>query len=352
MRRTLMLGAAIAALVTAAHPAAAQVEVSRPDSASAAPDSSLADSTPPAADSVPQIPEPELPVPRPVLPVAAPARSTPARAPVTQDLAVDAPAILGLAVSASGTSRDTLGLLISPVTPGGPADRGGIDPGTRLAEVNSVNLRIAAADIGRRESEEGALRQLARELKTVRPGDYVRLRLYGGGRYRTMAIQTARTDTTAANNQPSSSKLQPIVDGIGGVRAQLDQLMQEEMVPVSRDTLLVAERELGGIERRLRAALAAPRRTDTFVGSLPGIRFAAVTNELKDYFGEGSDGGFLVLECDLTWDPLRNGDVILRVNDEPVTLERLRGALDPQRPARLDFMRRGRYLMVTLHSRD
>jgi S1-C subfamily serine protease len=84
--------------------------------------------------------------------------------PVTQDVPADAPSILGITVAASGTSRDTLGLLISPVTPGGPADRGGIDPGSRLAEVNNVSLRIAAADIGRRESEEGALRLLAREL--------------------------------------------------------------------------------------------------------------------------------------------------------------------------------------------
>jgi len=59
-----------------------------------------------------------------------------------------------------------------------------------------------------------------------------------------------------------------------------------------------------------------------------------------------------VLECDVSWDPLRNGDVILRVNDQPVTLDRLRVALDPQRPTRIDFLRRGRYLMVTLHSRD
>ena len=347
MKRLVVLGAAIAALVATAHPAAAQVDVSRPDSARAAP---ALDSVP-AADTVPEVPEPVLPVPRPVLPAAAPVRSTPGPMPVTQDVPADAPSILGITVAASGTSRDTLGLLISPVTPGGPADRGGIDPGSRLAEVNNVSLRIAAADIGRRESEEGALRLLSRELKAVRPGDYVRLRLYGGGRYRTMAIQAARGDTTA-NTPPPSSKLQPVVDGIGSLRAQLDQLMQEEAVPVSRDTLLVAERELGGIERRLRAALAAPRRTDTFVGSLPGLRVAAIANELKDYFGEGSDGGFLVLECDVSWDPLRNGDVILRVNDQPVTLDRLRVALDPQRPTRIDFLRRGRYLMVTLHSRD
>jgi hypothetical protein len=145
-------------------------------------------------------------------------------------------------------------------------------------------------------------------------------------------------------------KLQGVVEGIGSLRAQLDEIMQDETVAVPRDTLLQAERELGGIERRLRAAQAVPRRVPVGVGSLPGLRVAAITGELKDYFGEGSEGGLLVLDCDLSWDPLRNGDVIVRVNDEPATLDRLREAIDPQRQARVDFLRRGRYMMVTLHS--
>jgi hypothetical protein len=268
------------------------------------------------------------------------------------DVADDARTILGITVSSSGTDRDTLGLLASAVIPGGPAARGGIDPGSRLAEVNSVSLRIDPADIGRRESEEGAMQRLAHELQAVQPGAYVRLRLYGGGRYRTMAIQTPRADTAAKSGELAPSKLQGVVDGIGIVRAQLDRLMQDEAVPVPRDTLLRAERELGGIERRLRAAQIAPRQVDIGVGSVPGLRVAAVANELKDYFGEGSEGGLLVLECDLTWDPLRNGDVILRVNDEPATLDLLRNALDPQHHARVAFLRRGRYLMVTLHPHE
>jgi hypothetical protein len=79
---------------------------------------------------------------------------------------------------------------------------------------------------------------------------------------------------------------------------------------------------------------------------------AAVVDELKDYFGEGSQGGLLVLGCDTSWDPVRNGDVILRVNGEPASLDRLRDALDPQRQTRIDLLRRGRYMMVTLHPPD
>jgi len=63
----------------------------------------------------------------------------------SSDVPDDVPKILGATVSTSGTERDTLGLLVSAVTPGGPADRASIDPGNRLAEVNDVSLRIDQA---------------------------------------------------------------------------------------------------------------------------------------------------------------------------------------------------------------
>jgi S1-C subfamily serine protease len=309
MRRAIVVGAAIAALAAWVRPGAAQgvspAPVSSPDSARS--DTNVAD---------------------------------------------DAHTTLGITVSTSGTDRDTLGLLAAAVTPGGPAERGGIDPGNRLAEVNNVSLRIDPADVGRRESEEAAMRLLAREVQATQPGDYVRFRLFGAGRYRTMAIQIPRPDTAGKSTAAPPSKLQGVVDGIGVLRAQLDGIMQEEAVPVPRDTLLQAERDLGVIERRLRAAQAAPRHSDNNIASLPGLRVAAVVDELKDYFGEGSEGGLLVVGCDASWDPIRNGDVILRVNGEPANIDRLRGAVDPEHQTRVDLLRRGRYLMVTLHPHD
>ena len=349
MKHTIVLGAALAALLGFVRPADAQEQAPPPAAARPA-----VDSVRPAVDSV-----------RPTLETARPAPDSVRFAPdyvppavrTEADLApatsvAEATSVLGITVSTSGTARDTLGLLISPVVPGGAGDRGGIDPGNRLAEVNNVNLRIAPADIGRREPAEGAMRALASTLRTVRPGEWVRIRLFGGGRYRTVAIQTPRADTTPAGVGAAPSSLQRVVDGIGSLRGQLDQLMQAQTVPVPRDTLLRAERELGAIQRRLKAAQLAPRNIDNTVGSLPGLRVAAVAAEMKDYFGEGSEGGLLVLECDISWDPLRNGDVILRVNDEPANLDRLRVALDPQRESRIDFLRRGRYMMVTLHPRE
>jgi hypothetical protein len=359
-----VLGAALAAFVMLARPAFAQGGVAAPDSARHAPVTAPAApaAAPVAADTATDESDSAAVVAAPVDTVARPPIET--IPPSSENLGAargsgpssaepqvgnEAPTLLGIRASTTGTARDTLGLLISPVTPGGPGDRGGIDPGNRLAEVNNVNLRIAAGNVGRPESEETAQRLLSRALQGVRPGDYVRIRLFGDGRYRSMAIQTPGPE--GAKSAPPT-QLQGIVDGIGSLRAQLDRLMQDREVPVSRDTLLRAERELGAIQRRLRAAQETPRHGDANVGSLPGLRFAIVANELKDYFGEGSAGGFLILDCDLSWDPLRNGDVILRVNDEPVTFERLKVALDPQRQSRIDFLRRGRYLMITLHPHE
>ena len=280
MKHTIVLGAALAALLGFVRSADAQEHAPPPEGARPA-----VDSVRPAVDSV-----------RPTLETARPAPDSVRFAPdyvppavrTEADLApatsvAEATSVLGITVSTSGTARDTLGLLISPVVPGGAGDRGGIDPGNRLAEVNNVNLRIAPADIGRREPAEGAMRALASTLRTVRPGEWVRIRLFGGGRYRTVAIQTPRADTTPAGVGAAPSSLQRVVDGIGSLRGQLDQLMQAQTVSVPRDTLLRAERELGAIQRRLKAAQLAPRNIDNTVGSLPGLRCG----------GRGRDEGLL-----------------------------------------------------------
>ncbi|MDP9121754.1 MAG: PDZ domain-containing protein, partial [Acidobacteriota bacterium] len=56
-------------------------------------------------------------------------------------------AALGIAPMSTGTLRDTLGLLISSVTKGSPADKAGLEEGNRIAAINGINLRANAADI-------------------------------------------------------------------------------------------------------------------------------------------------------------------------------------------------------------
>ncbi len=267
----------------------------------------------------------------------------------SSDVPDDVPKILGATVSTSGTERDTLGLLVSAVTPGGPADRASIDPGNRLAEVNDVSLRIDQADVGRRQAQDAALRRLAHELRAVQPGDSVTLRVFAGGRFRTVTIQTARTVEPRSEPTPRPATLKAVIDGISEMRGQLHRLMQDEAVAARRDTLMLADLELGTVERRLRAAQGEPRHDESNAQSLPGLRTTAVGDELVAYFGEDSRGGLLVVEADSSWAPIRTGDVILSVDGEAADIGRLRNALDPRRETRVELLRRGRSLTVRLH---
>jgi len=267
----------------------------------------------------------------------------------SSDVPDDVPKILAATVSTSGTDRDTLGLLVSAVTPGGPADRASIDPGNRLAEVNDVSLRIDQADVGRRQAQDAALRRLAHELRAVQPGDSVTLRVFAGGRFRTVTIQTARTVEPRSEPTPRPATLKAVIDGISEMRGQLHRLMQDEAVAARRDTLMLADLELGTVERRLRAAQGEPRHDESNAQSLPGLRTTAVGDELVAYFGEDSRGGLLVVEADSSWAPIRTGDVILSVDGEAADIGRLRNALDPRRETRVELLRRGRSLTVRLH---
>lgn len=169
--------------------------------------------------------------------------------------------VLGVAVSTSGTDRDTLGLLVSTVTPGSLADREGIAVGNRLSEINGVSLRIAQADIGRRQAQDGAVGRLGTVLRAVQPGDSVALRVYGGGRWRTVTIHTPKAAAEVRADVPpvparAATTLSGIVDGIVDLRTQLNRLIQCDSVAARRDTLMRAQLDLGAIETRLRAAQA------------------------------------------------------------------------------------------------
>ncbi|HUL02958.1 MAG TPA: hypothetical protein VLV16_07000 [Gemmatimonadales bacterium] len=273
----------------------------------------------------------------------------------------DARRILGVTISASGTDRDTLGLLISAVTPDGPADRASIGAGSRLAEVNGANLRIDPADIGRRQAQDGALSRLAKELNALQPGDSATLRVFASGRARTVTIRTAKAPevrqpapapTPVPAPAAAAASLKGVADGIAELRTQLVRLIQDETVAARRDTLMRLHLELGAIEGRLRAIPAEPTRVQSSDQTVPGLRTTPVWDELVDYLGADSRNGLLVLEADSTWAPVRKGDVIVRVNGELVDLDLLRGALDPRRETRLDLLRGGRSLTVILHPRD
>ena len=104
-------------------------------------------------------------------------------------------AALGVNTSSTGTRRDTLGLLITSIVRGGPAEKAGLEEGNRLAAINGVSLRANAADIDDYESAGTLSRRLVRELEKVKPGDEVELRVYREGRTQNMRVRTVSSDS-------------------------------------------------------------------------------------------------------------------------------------------------------------
>jgi hypothetical protein len=100
-------------------------------------------------------------------------------------------AALGIGTTATGTLRDTLGLLITSITKGSPAAKAGLEEGNRIAAINGVNLRINAADIEDGDMSSALTRRLTRELGKSKPGDDVDLKVYRDGRMQTIKVKTA-----------------------------------------------------------------------------------------------------------------------------------------------------------------
>jgi predicted metalloprotease with PDZ domain len=99
-------------------------------------------------------------------------------------------AVIGVSTTNSSSSRDTLGVLVATVRSGSPADKAGIEEGNRIASINGVNLKLAAADIGD-DAMAGVLsRRLSRELDKLKPGDDVDLQVYANGQTKPVKIKT------------------------------------------------------------------------------------------------------------------------------------------------------------------
>ncbi|PYP78586.1 MAG: hypothetical protein DMD35_10755 [Gemmatimonadetes bacterium] len=104
-------------------------------------------------------------------------------------------AALGVNTSSTGTRRDTLGLLITSIVRGGPAEKAGLEEGNRIAAINGVSLRANAVDIDDYESAGTLSRRLVRELEKVKPGNEVELRVYREGRAENLRVRTVSSDS-------------------------------------------------------------------------------------------------------------------------------------------------------------
>ena len=78
-------------------------------------------------------------------------------------------AVIGVTMSTGG-ARDTLGIRISEVAAGSPAEKAGIKEGDRLQSINGVNLKLAPIDVGDQGMADAMSRRLTRELGKLEAG--------------------------------------------------------------------------------------------------------------------------------------------------------------------------------------
>ncbi len=138
-------------------------------------------------------------------------------------------AAIGLQLSPTGTSRDTLGVFISRVTPKGPAENAGIVEGDRVVSINGVDLRVNAADAGDSYAAGLPSRRLTREVAKLSPGSVVSLRVWSGGRVRDVQVTAGR-----ASDLGEGGFYGLFGDGPGGMVFRNMPNMENMRVPMER----------------------------------------------------------------------------------------------------------------------
>jgi predicted metalloprotease with PDZ domain len=123
-------------------------------------------------------------------------------------------AMLGISTS-SGSKRDTLGVLVSSITEGGPADKAGLSEGDRIQSINSVSLRVNREDAG--DDEMGGImqRRLTRELGKVKAGDEVTLQVWHDGASKVIKVKTVAADDLYKPARSAVTRDDRAVIGIG-----------------------------------------------------------------------------------------------------------------------------------------
>ncbi|MFA6165435.1 MAG: PDZ domain-containing protein [Gemmatimonadaceae bacterium] len=123
-------------------------------------------------------------------------------------------AMIGISTS-SGSRRDTLGVLISSITEGGPAEKAGLSEGDRIQAINGVSLRVSREDAG--DDEMGGImqRRLTRELGKAKAGDEVTLQVWHDGASRSYKVKTVAADDLNPRVQAKIRAEERAVIGIG-----------------------------------------------------------------------------------------------------------------------------------------
>jgi hypothetical protein len=175
-------------------------------------------------------------------------------------------AMIGVMVGAAGNLRDTLGLFVSSVVGGGPAEKAGVIEGERIATVNGIDVRVPREDADDQQVVSARVDRFVREVQKVEPGKTITLRVYGNGRYRDVTVTAAAAPREPAlfefNTNGPRGRIRIDGDEIEIDGAQIERAM-EQMGRTLRDRFRGMDIELrdlperSGVIRTTRARSAA-----------------------------------------------------------------------------------------------
>lgn len=259
-------------------------------------------------------------------------------------------AVVGMSLDGGGSTRDTLGLLVTQVENNGPADKAGIEEGNRIASIDDVDLRVPADEAVGGELLGAKQRRFSRELQSKKAGDEVTMQVYANGAMKTVKVTTARAADVYKDRDGRRLRIGSF-DGATWIAPPAPMVklrgLEESMRPMqleiedakraaaSARVLALRQEDVAKVKSRLaavRARLAASAWDDAgAMGSngwlsggpgssvmIGGLRMSVVSPELSTYFGKGSEDGLLVLDATDDWRPLQAGDVIVSHNGKSV----------------------------------
>jgi hypothetical protein len=207
-------------------------------------------------------------------------------------------------------ARDSIGARVAGVTPGGPADRAGVQTGDLVTRVNGTRLAVSGSEDD--EFQSRPAERLLRIASRLEPGDTVRLDVRRGAQTLQLTFVAEATD--------------------------MDRVVERMRIPMMRE-FQGPMMEPGEPRMRVFAFGGGPR----------DLELVAVNPGLGDYFG--TTEGLLVVDVGAdTSFGLRAGDVILQIGgrrpQSPAHAMRILSTYEAGEDVRFDIMRQKRRASV------
>jgi len=139
----------------------------------------------------------------------------------------DERATLGLQLASTGSHRDTIGVFVIGVDEAGPAAKAGIEEGSRIASINSVDVRARPGDEDDSFFRTSNVSRLEREVSKLKPGDDATLRVYYNGQYKNVTVKAIRASDLPRRNRSMTiiggdNMVLPSVTRIPGGRVEIN----------------------------------------------------------------------------------------------------------------------------------